>query len=75
VVDGGDFFYSNGINCNDLAMLMKGCGAHNAIALNSGSQVTAVWRNMRSPELFDLLNKPANNGVQEGVAGGILIVQ
>ena len=75
VVDGGDFFYSNGISCNDLALLMKGCGAHNAIALNSGNQVTAVWRNMRSPELFDLLNKPANNGVQEAVTGGILIVQ
>lgn len=75
VVDGGDFFYSNGIGCNDLALLMKGCGAHDAIALNSGNQVTAVWRNMRSADLFDLLNKPSNKGVQEAVAGGILIVQ
>ena len=75
VVDGGDFFYSNGIGCNDLALLMKGCGAHDAIALNSGNQVTAVWRNMRYADLFDLLNKPSNKGVQEAVAGGILIVQ
>ena len=75
VVDGGDFFYSNGITCNDLALLMKGCGAHNAIALNSGNQVTAVWRNMRSADLFDLLNKPANKGVEAPIAGGILIVQ
>ncbi len=75
VVDGGDFFYSNGIGCNDLALLMKGCGAYDALALASGNPVTAVWRNMRSADLFDLLNKPANKGVEEPVAGGILIVQ
>jgi exopolysaccharide biosynthesis protein len=75
VVDGGDFFYSNGIGCNDLALLMKGCGAYNALALNAGNTVTAVWRNMRSENLFDLLNKPANKGVEAPVAGGILIVQ
>ena len=75
VVDGGDFFYSNGIGCNDLALLMKGCGASDALALNAGNTVTAVWRNMRSEDLFDLLNKPANKGVEAPVAGGILIVQ
>ena len=75
VVDGGDFFYSNGIGCNDLALLMKGCGATDAMALTSGNAVTAVWRNMRSADLFDLLNKPANKGVEETVAAGILIVQ
>lgn len=75
VVDGGDFFYSNGIGCNDLALLMKGCGAHDALAISSGNNVTAVWRNMRSENLFDLLNKPANKGVEMPIAGGILIVQ
>ena len=75
VVDGGDFFYSNAIGCNDLALLMKGCGAHNALALASGNNVSAVWRNMRSANLFDLLNKPANKGVEAAIAGGILIVQ
>ena len=75
VVDGGDFFYSNGIGCNDLALLMKRCGAYNALALNAGNTVTAVWRNMRSENLFDLLNKPANKGVEVPVSGGILIVQ
>ena len=75
VVDGGDFFYSNGISCNDLALLIKGCGAHDALAISSGNNVTAVWRNMRSENLFDLLNKPANKGVEAPVAGGILIVQ
>lgn len=75
VVDGGDFFYSNGIGCNDLALLIKGCGAHDALAISSGNNVTAVWRNMRSENLFDLLNKPANKGIEMPIAGGILIVQ
>lgn len=75
VVDGGDFFYSNGIGCSDLALLMKGCGATDAMTLASGNNVTAVWRNMRSENLFDLLNKPANKGVEAPIAGGILIVQ
>ena len=75
VVDGSDFFYSNGIGCTDLARLMKGCGAHDAIALTSGNAVTAVWRNIRSEYLFDLLNKPADKGVEAEIAGGIVIVQ
>lgn len=74
-VDGGDFFYSNGITCNDLALLMKGCGATDAIVLNSGNNVTAVWRNERSQNLFDLLNKPAAKGVEAEIAGGLIIVQ
>lgn len=75
VVDGGDFFYSNGIGCSDLARLMKGCGAHNSIVLSSGNNVTAVWRNIRSENLFDLLNKPADKGVEAEIAGGIAIIQ
>ena len=75
MVDGSDFFYSNGIGCTDLARLMKGCGAHDAIALTSGNAVTAVWRNIRSENLFDLLNKPADKGVEAEIAGGIVIVQ
>lgn len=75
VVDGSDFFYSNGIGCTDLARLMKGCGAHDAIVLTSGNAVTAVWRNIRSEYLFDLLNKPADKGVEAEIAGGIVIVQ
>ena len=75
VVDGGDYFYSNGATCADLALLMKGCGADDAVVLNSGNNVTAVWRNERSQDLFDLLNKPAAKGVEAEIAGGILIVQ
>lgn len=75
VVDGGDYFYSNGVTCADLANLMKGCGASDAIVLNTGNNVTAVWRNERSENLFDLLNKPSAKGVEAEIAGGLLIVQ
>ena len=75
VVDGGDYFYSNGVTCADLANLMKGCGASDAVVLNTGNNVTAVWRNERSENLFDLLNKPSAKGVEAEIAGGLLIVQ
>ena len=74
-VDGGDFYYSNGISCSDMAALMKGCGAHDALTLTSGQLVTAVWRNERLASLFDLLNKPANKGVEAPLANGLAIVE
>lgn len=74
-VDGSDFYYSNGIDCDDMAALMKGCGAHNALTLNSGQYVTAVWRNERLSTLFDLLNKPANKGLEAPIANGLAIVE
>jgi exopolysaccharide biosynthesis protein len=75
VVDGGDFFYSNGITCSDMALLMKGCGATEAMVLDSGSPVTAIWRNERRIELFELLNKPSDRGVEAEICDGIAIVQ
>lgn len=74
-VDGGDFYYSNGISCDDMAALMKGCGAYNAMTLNSGQYVTAVWRNERLASLFGLLNKPSNKGVEAPLASGLAIVE
>lgn len=75
VVDGGDFYYSNGIGCDDLALLMKGCGAGTAITLSSGSEVTAVWRNERLESLFGLLNKPSDKGLEAEISGGLVIVK
>ncbi len=75
VVDGGDFYYSNGIGCDDLSLLMKGCGASDAIALSSGADVTAVWRNIRSEILFEPLNRPSNKGIEAETAGGLVIVR
>jgi len=75
VVDGNDFYYSNGITRDDLALLMKSCGAYNAISLSSGAPVTAIWRNERLITLFELLNKPANKGVAAEISNGLAIVE
>ena len=75
VVDGNDFYYSNGISRNDMALLMKSCGAHEAMSLSSGNPVTAIWRNERSSSLFELLNKPANKGLESEISNGLVIVE
>lgn len=75
VVDGGDFFYSNGISSSDMADILKGCGAYNAMLLNTGSNVTAFARNEDSLELFEVINKPSNMGLEAEVGNGLVIVQ
>lgn len=75
VVDGGDFFYSNGITNSDMANLMKGCGAANAMILNSGNSVSAFGRDENSIDLFDLINKPSNMGLEEAIGNGLVILQ
>lgn len=74
VVDGGDFYYSNGISCNDLALLMKACGASAAMTLDSGASVSAILRNERSENIFELLNRPSNKGLEPAVANGLAVV-
>lgn len=74
-VDGGDFFYSNGISSGAMAHILKGCGAHNAILLNTGDNVTAFYRNENSVDLFEVINKPSNMGLEEEVGNGLVIVQ
>lgn len=74
VVDGGDFFYSNGIACSDLSYLMKACGAHAAMTLDKGGNVCAITRNERTESIFELLSKPSNKGVEQPVANGLAVV-
>lgn len=75
VVDGGDFFYSNGISGNDMAQILKGCGAYTAMTLNTGNNVTAFMRNENSLEMFEVINKPSNMGLEAAVGNGLVIVQ
>lgn len=74
-VDGGDFFYSNGIGLGDLGRVLKACGATDAISLDSGDNVTAFWRDEMSDDLFLLLNRPSNNGLEIPVGNTLLILQ
>ena len=75
VVDGGSFFYSNGISGSDMAQILKGCGAFNAMTLNSGNNVTAFVRNENAVEMFEVVNRPSNMGLEEAVGNGLVIVQ
>lgn len=74
-VDGGDFFYSNGIGLGDLGRVMKACGATEAMSLDSGNNVTAFRRDEMSDDLFLLLNRPSNNGLEAPVGNTLLILQ
>lgn len=74
-VDGVDFYYSNGITAKDLAYVLKGCGAFNAMTLNTGNEVTAFVRNEDSLDLFEVVNKPGNMGIEAAVGNGLVILQ
>lgn len=73
VVDGVYFFYSNGITTNDLAAVMKACGANNAALLDAGDSTTLVRRNLQDE--FEVFNSPFNNGLEKPVANGLAIVE
>lgn len=75
VVDGGSFFYSNGIGGDDLALLLKGAGAHDAMLLDSGNNVSAFWRNENSVEMFEVINRPSNMGLEAEIGNGLFILQ
>ena len=52
-----------------------GCGAFNAMTLNSGNNVTAFVRNENAVEMFEVVNRPSNMGLEEAVGNGLVIVQ
>lgn len=75
VVDGGDYYYSNGITNSDMANLMKGCGAANAMILNTGNNVSAFGRDEDSIDIFNVINKPSNRGLEAPIGNGLVILQ
>lgn len=75
VVDGGNFFYSNGIGSSDLARLLKGAGAYDAMILDAGNNVSAFWRNENSANMFEVINRPSNMGLEAEIGNGIVILQ
>ena len=75
VVDGGDYFYSNGISNSDMANLMKGCGASDAMILNKGNNVSAFVRDEDSIELFKVIDKPSDMGLEAAIGNGLVILQ
>lgn len=75
VVDGRQFFYSNGIDLYNLVKLMQACGSWNAINLDGGGSSTFVVRRPDSDSPFTLINRPTDAGGMRAVATGLAIVQ
>lgn len=76
-VDGRNFHYSNGMKYENLAIILKALGAHNAINLDGGGSTTFFIRN--SPgfdaKRFEIRNWPTDNGGKErAVANGLLVI-
>ncbi len=72
VVDGGLYFYSNGMVLSDVAKVMQALGAENAIALSKAECSTVISR--RGDNII-LRNIPSKNNVEEAVTNGIVVVQ
>lgn len=75
VVDGRNFYYSNGADLLDLMNLMSASGASDALNLDGGGSSTFIARDSASGEL-KLLNWPTDKGgVMRAVATGLAIVE
>ena len=75
VVDGRNFYYSNGADLLDLMNLMSACGASDALNLDGGGSSTFIARDGAEGEL-KLLNWPTDQGGgMRKVATGLAIVE
>lgn len=75
VVDGRNFYYSNGADLLDLMNLMSASGASDALNLDGGGSSTFIARDGAEGEL-KLLNWPTDQGgVMRKVATGLAIVE
>ena len=75
VVDGGDFYYSNGISCGDLAAILKAAGAWNAALLGGGDATTLVRRDEQGDRLFAVVNTPSANGLEKESVNALAIIK
>ena len=78
VVDGRNFYYSNGMRYTELATVLQALGAKDAINLDGGGSSTFV---VRTEAGFDNANRfvvrnwvSDNGGVERAVANGLLVV-
>lgn len=76
-VDGRNFWYSNGMEFEELGECMKAMGAHNSINLDGGGSTSFVIRNTPSfdADRFELRNWPTDGGgIERPVANGLLFI-
>lgn len=76
-VDGRNFWYSNGMQFEELGACMRAMGAHNAINLDGGGSTTFFIRTTPAFDegRFQVRNWPTDGGGKErAVANGLLII-
>lgn len=76
-IDGRNFWYSNGMEFEELGKCMKALGSHNSINLDGGGSTTFFIRNTPAfdTDRFEIRNWPTDNGGKErSVANGLLII-
>ena len=77
VVDGRNFWHSNGMRYAEMGAVMKALGARDAINLDGGGSSTFIVRTTPGFEegRFGIRNWPYDNGgVEREVANGLLVV-
>lgn len=77
VIDGRNFWYSNGMNYDELGECMMALGSYNAINLDGGGSSTFFIRTTPSfsANRFKMINWPSDGGGKErAVANGLLII-
>lgn len=72
VVDGGLFYYSNGLLLADVAKIMMHLGCTESISLSSGASSTFL---SRITGKIALRNIPSNNMIEDAVSNGLLIIK
>ncbi|SHK85729.1 Predicted protein [Chitinophaga jiangningensis] len=72
VVDGRNFYYSNGITITDLGMLLKACGAKTVVNLDGGGSSTFMIRHPLAP-VWQVRNKPSD-GNNRAVGNSWMII-
>lgn len=78
VVDGRNFYYSNGMSFVELGQFMKAVGSYDAINLDGGGSSTFFVRSapgFSADDRFEIRNWPTDGGgVERAVCNGLLIV-
>lgn len=75
--DGKRKNYSIGLSMNDLGVIQKVLGAHNAINLDGGGSTTFIVRNTEDEygAPFKVINHPSDKEGERPVANGLLVMQ
>ena len=73
VVDGRSLHYSNGLTCQQMGMLLKACGAKEAVNLDGGGSSTLLIRRPSDSSPWQVRNRPSD-GQPRAVSNAWLVI-